>query len=86
MLEFKKHGLYYSHQDRKRVAVMLIGKVRMIYLLTAMLAVGAGAGFASHEDTRLQKKLPWRKTRRQRDTAPVLWKKSITDSVRLRKN
>ena len=33
---------------------MLIGKVRMIYLLTAMLAVGAGAGFASHEDTMLQ--------------------------------
>ena len=33
---------------------MLIGKVRMIYLLTAMLAVGAGAGFASHEDTKLQ--------------------------------
>ena len=32
---------------------MLIGKVRMIYLLTAMLAVGAGAGFASHEDTML---------------------------------
>ena len=33
---------------------MLIGKVRMIYLLTAMLAVGAGAGFASHEDTMIQ--------------------------------
>ena len=33
---------------------MLIGKVRMIYLLTAMLAVGAGAGFASHEDAMLQ--------------------------------
>ena len=33
---------------------MLIGKVRMIYLLTAMLAVGAGAGFASHADTMLQ--------------------------------
>ena len=33
---------------------MLIGKVRMIYLLTAMLAVGAGAGYASHEDTVLQ--------------------------------
>ena len=54
MPEFKKHGLYYIHQDRKRVAVMLIGKVRMIYLLTAMLAVGAGAGFASHEDAMLQ--------------------------------
>ena len=33
---------------------MLIGKVRMIYLLTAMLAVGAGAGLASHEDTMSQ--------------------------------
>ena len=33
---------------------MLIGKVRMIYLLTAMLAVGAGVGFASHEDTMSQ--------------------------------
>lgn len=33
---------------------MLIGKVRMIYLLTAMLAVGAGAGFASYEDTMSQ--------------------------------
>ena len=29
---------------------MLIGKIRMVYLLTAMLAVGAGAGYASHED------------------------------------
>lgn len=33
---------------------MLVGKIRMIYLLTAMLAVGAGAGYASHEDTVLQ--------------------------------
>ena len=33
---------------------MLIGKVRMIYLLTAMLAVGAGVGFASHEEAMLQ--------------------------------
>ena len=33
---------------------MLVGKIRMIYLLTAMLAVGAGAGFAAHEDTVLQ--------------------------------
>ena len=33
---------------------MLIGKVRMIYLLIAMLAVGAGAEFASHEDAMLQ--------------------------------
>ena len=54
MSEFKKYGLYYIHQDRKRVAVMLIGKVRMIYLLTVMLAVGAGAGFASHEDAMSQ--------------------------------
>lgn len=69
---------------------MLIGKVRMIYLLTAMLAVGAGAGFASHEDTMIQvqaaEEAAWRKTRRQWDTAPVPWKKSITDSVRQRKN
>ena len=33
---------------------MFIGKIRMVYLLTAMLAVGAGAGYASHEDTLLQ--------------------------------
>ena len=41
-------------KTERGVAVMLIGKVRMIYLLTAMLAVGAGAGYASHEDTVLQ--------------------------------
>ena len=41
-------------KTERGVAVMLIGKVRMIYLLTAMLAVGAGAGFASHEDTMIQ--------------------------------
>ena len=69
---------------------MLIGKVRMIYLLTAMLAVGAGVGFASHEEAMLQvqaaEEAALEETRRQWDTVPVPWKKSITDSVRQRKN
>ena len=33
---------------------MLIGKVRMIYLLTAMLAVGAGQDLHPHEGTMSQ--------------------------------
>ena len=66
---------------------MLIGKVRMIYLLTAMLAVGAGAGFASHEDAMLQVQAAEEAALEENtDTVPVPWKKSITDSVRQRKN
>lgn len=70
---------------------MLIGKVRMIYLLTAMLAVGAGAGFASHEDAMLQVQAAEEaaleeNTQTMGYSTRVPWKKSITDSVRQRKN
>ena len=69
---------------------MLIGKVRMIYLLTAMLAVGAGAGFASHEGTMSQvqaaEEAAMEENTQTMGTVLVPWKKSITDSVRQRKN